>query len=145
MIEEEPSRKNFFTDIVSSISRAKFSSIQDGPFIYSRDYLSVHMWDIRNTKRPVKSLNVNDYLEKRLCEVYETESIFDKFDMQISPNGKFVLTGSYNSGAHLLDFANNSNCLIDVKFMDKRGKNVGAYRNYRGRRLVTSQASNGNK
>lgn len=25
MIEEEPSRKNFFTDIVSSISRAKFS------------------------------------------------------------------------------------------------------------------------
>ena len=97
------------------------------------------MWDIRNPRKPLKSLNVNDYLEKRLCEVYESEAIFDKFDMQISPNGKFVLSGSYNSGAHLLDFSNNTNCHIDVKFMDKRGKNVGNYRGYRGRRLVPNQ------
>lgn len=81
MIEEEPSRKNFFTDIVSSVSRAKFSQVPEDPYIFSRDYLSVHIWDIRNTKAPVKSLNVNDYLDKRLCEVYENESIFDKFDM----------------------------------------------------------------
>ena len=51
----------------------------------------------------MRSLNVNDYLEKRLCEVYETEAIFDKFDMQVSGNGKFVLTGSYNGNAHVID------------------------------------------
>lgn len=49
------------------------------------------------------SLNVNDYLEKRLCEVYESESIFDKFDMQVSPNGQHILTGSYNANAHVID------------------------------------------
>ena len=81
MFEDEPSRKNFFTDIVSSVSRAKFSPLADDPYIFSRDYLSVHVWDIRNTRTPARSFNVTDYLEKRLCEVYESESIFDKFDL----------------------------------------------------------------
>ena len=92
-IEEDPSRKNFFSDIVSSISRAKFS----------RDYLNVQVWDIRSNNSPIITLNVNDYLEKRLCEVYESESIFDKFDMQVSPSGTQILTGSYNSNAHVID------------------------------------------
>lgn len=61
------------------------------------------MWDVRQTRSPVMSLNVNDYLEKRLCEVYESESIFDKFDMQVSPNGQHILTGSYNANAHVID------------------------------------------
>lgn len=87
MIDDEPSRKNFFTDIVSSVSRAKFSTVHEDTYIYSRDYLAVHIWDVRNTRGPVKSLNVNDYLDKKLCEVYENEAIFDKFDLQVSPNG----------------------------------------------------------
>ncbi len=136
--EEDPSRKNFFTDIVSSVSRAKFSLIPEDPYIFSRDYLAIHVWDIRNSKSPVKSLNVNDYLEKKLCEVYENESIFDKFDIQISPNGCFALTGSYNANAHVIDMVNHTNAAIDVKFMDKRGKNVGSSRHYRGKRLQPS-------
>jgi serine/threonine-protein phosphatase 2A regulatory subunit B len=81
MVEEEPSRKNFFTNIVNSVSRAKFSPLADDPYIFSRDYLGVHVWDIRYTRTPARSFNVTDYLEKRLCEVYENEAIFDKFDM----------------------------------------------------------------
>lgn len=103
MFEDEPSKKNFFTDIVSSVSRAKFSPLPDDPYIFSRDYLSVHVWDIRNTRTPARSFNVTDYLEKRLCEVYESEAIFDKFDMQVSPDASMVLTGSYNGQAHVLD------------------------------------------
>lgn len=41
---------------------------------------------MRNTKTPFRSFNVTDYLEKKLCEVYENEAIFDKFDLQISPD-----------------------------------------------------------
>jgi len=136
MVEEDPSRKNFFSDIVSSVSRGKFSQIPEDPYLFSRDYLSVHIWDVRNNKSPLRSLNVNDYLEKRLCECYESEAIFDKFDMQVSSNGQFVLTGSYNGNAHVIDLQNQINCSIDVKFMDKRGKNVGGNRLYRGRRLL---------
>ena len=40
MIEEDPSRKHFFTDIINSISKAKFSPIDDN-YIFSRDYLSI--------------------------------------------------------------------------------------------------------
>jgi len=80
MVEEDPSRKHFFTDIINSVSRAKFSPINDN-YILSRDYLSVQIWDVRNTKMPFKTYNVTDYLEKKLCEVYESETIFDKFDL----------------------------------------------------------------
>jgi serine/threonine-protein phosphatase 2A regulatory subunit B len=103
MFEDEPSRKNFFTDIVSSVSRARFSPLTDDPYIFSRDYLSVHVWDVRNTRTPARSFNVTDYLEKRLCEVYESEAIFDKFDIQVSPDASLVLTGAYNGQAHVLD------------------------------------------
>ena len=47
MVNEDPSRKHFFTDIINSISRAKFSPTDDN-YIFSRDYLSVSVWDIRN-------------------------------------------------------------------------------------------------
>ena len=46
MIEEDPSRKHFFTDIINSISKAKFSPIDDN-YIFSRDYLSIQIWDVR--------------------------------------------------------------------------------------------------
>jgi serine/threonine-protein phosphatase 2A regulatory subunit B len=55
-------------------------------FLFSRDYISVHIWDVRNTKTPYRTFNVTDYLEKKLCEVYESETIFDKFDLQVSPD-----------------------------------------------------------
>jgi len=48
-IEEEPSRKHFFTDIINSVSRAKFSP-NNNNYLFSRDYIAVHLWDIRNTK-----------------------------------------------------------------------------------------------
>jgi serine/threonine-protein phosphatase 2A regulatory subunit B len=85
----------------------------------------VHIWDLRNNKLPYRSFNVTDYLEKKLCEVYESETIFDKFDLQISPDSTQVLTGAYNSNAHVIDIQNSLNCSIDVRFMDKRGKGVG--------------------
>ena len=81
-------------------------------------------------------MNVTDYLEKKLCEVYESENIFDKFDLQISPDSSMVLTGGYNGNVHVIDVKNQTNCQIDVKFMDKRGKNVGNYWAYKGKKVV---------
>lgn len=105
MIEEDPSRKHFFTDIINSISRAKFSPTDDN-YIYARDYLGIQIWDIRNQRQPCKFLNVTEYLEKKLCEVYESENIFDKFDLQISPDSSMVVTGGYNANVHVIDIKN---------------------------------------
>ena len=52
-----------------------------------------------------------------------------------------VLTGGYNSNVHLIDIKNQTNCQIDVKFMDKRGKNVGSYRAYKGKKVITPSAA----
>ena len=76
-----------------------------------------------------------EYLEKKLCEVYESETIFDKFDLSISPDASMLLTGSYNSNAHIIDLKRTCNTTLDVKFMEKRGKNVGFTRPYKGKRV----------
>ncbi len=134
---EDPSRKHFFTDIITSISRAKFSPTND-TYIFSRDYLSVMIWDVRQTKHPVQTFNVTEYLDKKLCEVYESERIFDRFDLQVSPDSRMVLTGSYHSHAHVIDLQRRINTTIDVRFMEKRGKNTGTPRFYKNKRLIGS-------
>ena len=44
--KEDPSKQHFFTDITNSIGMAKFAPTSDN-YLYSRDYLSVHIWDVR--------------------------------------------------------------------------------------------------
>lgn len=123
-LKEDPSRQHFFTEIINSIGMAKFAPTSDN-YLFSRDYLSVHIWDVRNNAQPVQTLNVTEYLDKKLCEVYENERIFDKFDLQVSPDSRMVLTGSYHSQAHVLDLQRRINTTIDVRYMDKRGKHCG--------------------
>lgn len=62
--------------------------------------------------------------------MYENERIFDKFDLQVSQDSRMVLTGSYHAHAHVIDLQRRVNTTIDVKFMDKRGKQAGVIRNY---------------
>jgi len=78
--KEDPSRQHFFTDIINSIGMARFAPTSDN-YLFSRDYLSVHIWDVRNNSQPVQTLNVTEYLDTKLCEIYESERIFDKFDL----------------------------------------------------------------
>lgn len=93
---------------------------------------------MRKNTLPVQTLNVTDYLEKRLCDLYENERIFDKFDLQVSPDSKHVMTGSYFSHAHVIDLMRRTNSTIDVRFMDKRGKQAGIIRPYKGRKVQGS-------
>jgi len=86
----------------------------------------------------VQSLYVTDYLERRLCELYENDRIFDKFDLQISPDSSMVMTGGYFNHAHVMDLVKRTNSTIDVDFNDKRGKQVGVIRPYKGRRVQGS-------
>ncbi len=86
--EEDPSQKSFFSEIISSISDVKFS--KDGNYILSRDYLTLKIWDVRNEKAPVKKINIHDHLRGKLCDLYENDCIFDKFECTFSGDGKCV-------------------------------------------------------
>lgn len=93
--QEAPGSRSFFTDIISSISDIKFA--KGGRHILSRDYMTLKLWDINMDSAPVATFQVHDYLRPKLCDMYENDSIFDKFDCCLSGDGKRVATGSYSN------------------------------------------------
>lgn len=93
--EEDPASRSFFSEIISSISDVRFS--HDGRHILSRDYLTVKIWDIAMERQPVKTIPIHEHLRPRLCDTYENDSIFDKFEVVFSGDAKNVMTGSYNN------------------------------------------------
>ena len=93
--EEDPSSRSFFSEIISSISDVRFS--HDGRYILSRDYLTVKIWDVNMERTPIKTIPIHEHLRPRLCDTYENDSIFDKFEVVFSGDAKNVMTGSYNN------------------------------------------------
>ncbi len=82
--KEDPTTKNFFSEIISSISDVKFS--HSGRYLCTRDYLHVKIWDLNMESRPVETYSVHDYLRNKLCILYENDCIFDKFECSWSAN-----------------------------------------------------------
>ena len=49
------------------------------------------------------SVTLNDSFKTKLSEMFENESIFDKFAVRASPDGNTVVSGSYNNSFHMVD------------------------------------------
>lgn len=93
--QEAPGSRSFFTEIIASISDIKFA--KDGRHILSRDYMTLKLWDVNMDSGPVATFQVHEYLRPRLCDLYENDSIFDKFECCLSGDGLRVATGSYSN------------------------------------------------
>ncbi|KAJ9179306.1 hypothetical protein P3X46_011114 [Hevea brasiliensis] len=93
--QEAPGSRSFFTEIIASISDIKFA--KDGRHILSRDYMTLKLWDINMDSGPVATFQVQEYLRPKLCDLYENDSIFDKFECCLSGDGLRVATGSYSN------------------------------------------------
>lgn len=91
----------FFQELVTTISDIKFS--RDGRFVVSRDYLTMKVWDLRKEDRPIKTVKFHDHLIGKLCDLYENDSIFDKFECCWGYNDFRLLTGSYNNQFYICD------------------------------------------
>lgn len=89
-VEEDPSTKSFFSEIIGSISDMKYS--MDGRYIVTRDFMTMKLWDVAMERQPVKTVRIHEYLRPRLCDLYENDCIFDKFECAINHDGTFVLT-----------------------------------------------------
>ncbi|PWN50443.1 protein phosphatase 2A regulatory subunit PR55 [Violaceomyces palustris] len=123
--EEDPANKSFFSEIISSISDVKFS--RDGRYILSRDYLTLKIWDVNMENKPVKTIPIHDHLRSKLCDLYENDCIFDKFEALWGPDGKKVLTGSYNNYFHIFDKDDSSDVVLQAdKSAFKAKKLAGA-------------------
>ena len=84
--EEDPQNKSFFSEIISSISDLKFS--RDGRYILSRDYWTLKIWDLAMENKPIQTINIHDHLRGKLCDLYENDCIFDKFECTFSGDGR---------------------------------------------------------
>jgi len=91
----------FFQELVTTISDVKFSP--DGNFIVSRDYLTMKIWDPRVENRPLRIVKFHDHLIPKLCDLYENDSIFDKFECSWNGSSYRLLTGSYNNNFYICD------------------------------------------
>lgn len=60
--------------------------MSDGFSLVVRDYLQLKIWDIRNNEKPVFSSSVSKAMMMSLGELYESNHIFDKFDLAVSPD-----------------------------------------------------------
>jgi len=95
-VEEDPVSKSFFSEIISSVCDIRFS--RDGRYILSRDFLTLKIWDLAmDGKTPLQTINIHDHLRHKLCDLYESDCIFDKFECTFSGDGRHALTGSYNN------------------------------------------------
>jgi hypothetical protein len=65
--------------------------------------------------RPVSTVAVHDYLRMHLCDLYENDCIFDKFECAASADGKQFLTGSYNNNFLLHDSVINQSITIEAQ------------------------------
>ena len=99
--QEPPGTRSFFCEIIASISDVKFS--RDGRYILARDYLTVKLWDINMDSKPVAQFKVHEHLRSKLCDLYESDSIFDKFQCCLSDDGSHLATGSYGNTFRTFD------------------------------------------
>ncbi|XP_038686836.1 serine/threonine protein phosphatase 2A 55 kDa regulatory subunit B beta isoform-like isoform X2 [Tripterygium wilfordii] len=91
---ESRGSKSFFTEIIASISDIKFS--RDGQHILSRDYMNLKLWDVRSGSSPIAVFKIHEHVQPKLCDLYNNDSIFDKFECCISGDGLHFATGSYS-------------------------------------------------
>ncbi len=117
---EHPGNKSFFSEIIASVSDIKFTL--DGRYIISRDYLTLKIWDINMESRPVKTIQIHEYLRSKLCDLYENDCIFDKFECAVSGDGNNFVTGSYNNYFHIYDrYGQTDICIEASKLVGKSG------------------------
>lgn len=84
-ISDKVTQKNFFTELISSYSSAQF--LKKGKYVAARDYLNVKIWDICNTSKPLMTINLHEGLKSKLCDLFENDSIYDKFYLSASEDG----------------------------------------------------------
>eukprot|EP01132_Coremiostelium_polycephalum_P003338 gene3338-4184_t len=118
---DDPSTKSFFSEIISSISDIKFS--RDGRYILSRDFLTLKLWDVNMENRPIKTIQIHDYLRPKLCDLYENDCIFDKFECTLSHDGNQMLTGSYHNYFHIYDRNNSKDTCLEASKQAIKPKN----------------------
>eukprot|EP01062_Namystynia_karyoxenos_P056329 TRINITY_DN47280_c0_g1_i1.p1 TRINITY_DN47280_c0_g1~~TRINITY_DN47280_c0_g1_i1.p1 ORF type:complete len:580 (+),score=131.23 TRINITY_DN47280_c0_g1_i1:87-1742(+) len=94
-MEVGPGPSAYLASILAGVSHVQYSPC--GTYLAARDYMTVKIWDARVAGTPLRVLRVHEHLEPRKTELYETDCMFDRFELAFDPSGQSVITGSYRS------------------------------------------------
>ena len=53
--------------------------------------------------KPFSVISIYEPIKTKLVDLYENESIFDRFNVASSPDSNFLCTGLYNGNFHIID------------------------------------------
>jgi len=123
--QEAPGARSFFSEIIASISDVRFGA--GGRLLLARDYLTLKLWDVAMEARPMAVFPVHEALRPKLCDLYENDAIFDKFECTMAGDGAACATGSYSHLARVFDLASGQEASVEVSKNPKRlGPDYGA-------------------
>lgn len=73
------------------------------------------VWDVAMEARPLKVIPVHEFLRPRLVELYESDCIFDKFEVSTAGrDGSSVMTGSYSNSFKIYDTLLGSETTVEL-------------------------------
>jgi serine/threonine-protein phosphatase 2A regulatory subunit B len=124
--DDDSTNKTFFSEIISSISDVKFSP--NGRHIISRDYLTLKIWDVNMESKPVQTILIHD-LRNKLCDLYESDSIFDKFECTMDGTGLNILSGSYSNYFHVYNHETENDIVLQADKSVFQTKYTGSMKN----------------
>eukprot|EP01010_Urceolus_cornutus_P002419 NODE_309_length_1814_cov_243.155807_g250_i0.p1 GENE.NODE_309_length_1814_cov_243.155807_g250_i0~~NODE_309_length_1814_cov_243.155807_g250_i0.p1 ORF type:complete len:512 (-),score=101.97 NODE_309_length_1814_cov_243.155807_g250_i0:173-1708(-) len=85
----------FYAALLNGVSNLAFNPVNSNHFI-TRDYLTLKLWDMAMPAEPVSVISVQEeLLRTALPDLYDSDTIFDKFEVSWSPDAKYVATGMY--------------------------------------------------
>ena len=113
---EEKSDLSYFSKISKFCSDLKFG--KNGDKVFMRDFLGVKIWDLKMDKKPLLNFELISN-NKKLTDFYKNDCSCEKFDLSLSKNNDFLLTGNFDNKFHIYDFEKNSNFQYNVGFSKK--------------------------
>ena len=93
--------------------------------------MHIKLWDLRKPTLPLYKYKVCDFIGPNLQQLYDNESIFDRFDLQWSPSGNYLSTGGYNDAFHVLDKMQNKHLTLKASAEQVRHRNDEVVRTYK--------------
>lgn len=85
-----------------------------GRYLLSRDYMTLKLWDVAMERAPVAVLAVHEPLRGKLCDLYESDCIFDKFDCCMNRNCSMIATGTYNNSFKVVGHPGGSELSLEA-------------------------------
>ncbi|ODM90552.1 Protein phosphatase PP2A 55 kDa regulatory subunit [Orchesella cincta] len=112
VFQDVPDNRGYFSEVITSIGSLQFSN--SGRYVATRDFMNVKIWDLTMERTPVQVIPVHEHLSSKLGELYENDSIFDKFGLSWSKHDEYISTGSYDGLVCLAQRNSNRSSLFAI-------------------------------